>query len=162
MLQSCPTFCNSKDCNPPASYAHGIVLERIRGGLPCPPPGNIPDLGVRNIPDPRLLCLLYWQAGSLPLAPPRKSLQLVVVQLLSLVQLFVTPWTAARQASLSFTITQSLLKLISIELVMPFNHLILCRLLLLLPSIFHSIRVFSDELSLCIRWLKYCNWLLRV
>ena len=69
----------------------------------------------------------------------------------SCVWLFVTPWTAARQASLSFTTSQSLLKLMSIELVMPSNHLILCHLLLLLPSIFPSIRVFSNELALCIK-----------
>ena len=69
----------------------------------------------------------------------------VVLQLLSYVQLFVTPWTAAHQASLSFTISLSLLKLMSIELVMPSNHLILCRPLLLLPSISPIIRVFSNE-----------------
>ena len=74
---------------------------------------------------------------------------LVVVQSLSCVQLFVTPWTAAHQASLSFTISQSLLKFMSVELVMPSNHLILCRHLLLLPSIFPSIRVFSNESVLC-------------
>ena len=68
--------------------------------------------------------------------------------------LFVTPWTAALQASLSITNSQSLLKLMSIELVMPSNHLILCRPLLLLPSIFPSIRVFSNESVLCIRWPK--------
>ena len=78
----------------------------------------------------------------------------VVVQSLSCVQLFVTPWTAAHQASLSFTISQSLLKIMSIELVMLFNHLILCRLHLLLPSIFPSISVFSSELALHIRWPK--------
>ena len=66
------------------------------------------------------------------------------VQSLSRVQLFVTPWAAARQASLSFTNSQSLLKLMSIKSVMPSNHLILCRPLLLLPSIFPSIRVFSN------------------
>ena len=76
---------------------------------------------------------------------------IVVVQLLSHVQLFATPWTAARQASLSFTISQSLLKLMSIESVMQSHHLILCRPLLLLPSIFPSIRVFSNELALYIR-----------
>ena len=70
---------------------------------------------------------------------------IVVVQLLSLVQLFVTPWNAARQASLSLTISQSLLKLMSVEVVMPSNRLILCRPLLLLPSISPSIRVFSNE-----------------
>ena len=79
----------------------------------------------------------------------------VVLQLLSYVQLFVTPWTAAHQASLSFTISLSLLKLMSIELVMPSNHLILCRPLLLLPSISPIIRVFSNESALCIRWPKY-------
>ena len=76
----------------------------------------------------------------------------VVVQSLSHVRLFVTPRTAGRQVSLSFTIFQSLLKLMSIESVMPSNHLILCRPLLLLPSIFPSIRVFSNESALCIRW----------
>ena len=80
---------------------------------------------------------------------------IVVVQSLSHVQLFVTPWTNARQASLSITNSHSLLKLMSIELVMPSNHLILCCPLLLLPSIFPSVRVFSNESSLCIRRPKY-------
>ena len=82
----------------------------------------------------------------------------IVVQSLSYVQLFVTPWTATCQASLSFTISWSFLKLIFIELVMPSNHLILCCLLLLLPSIFPRIRVFSSELAVCIRWLKYWSF----
>ena len=77
------------------------------------------------------------------------------VQSLSRFRVFATPWTTARQASLSSTISRSLLKLMSIELVMPSNHLILCHPLLLLPSIFPSIRVFSDELVLCIRCPKY-------
>ena len=77
------------------------------------------------------------------------------VQSLGRVILFVTPWTTARQTSLSITNSQSLLKLISIQLVMPSNHLILCRPLLLLPSIFPSIRVFPNETVLCIRWPKY-------
>ena len=80
------------------------------------------------------------------------------VQLLSCVQLFATPWTAACQASLSITNSQSLLKLISIESVMPSSHLILCRPLLLLPSIFPSIRVVSNESFLCIRWPKYWHF----
>ena len=75
-----------------------------------------------------------------------------VVQSLVCVRLFVIPWTAAHQASLTFTISQSLLKLMSIEMVVPCNHLILCCPLLLLPSIFHSIRIFSNELSLHNRW----------
>ena len=77
------------------------------------------------------------------------------VQLLSRVQLFVT---AARQASLSFTFSQSLFKLMSIESVMPTNYLILCRPLLLPPSVFPSIRVFSNESALCIRWPKYWSF----
>ena len=77
------------------------------------------------------------------------------VQSLSHVRLFVTPWTAARQASLSVTNSQSLLKLMSIESVMLSNHLILCRPLLLLPSTFPSIRVFSNVSTLRMRWPKY-------
>ena len=80
------------------------------------------------------------------------------VQLLSRVLLFVTPWIAARQASLSITNFQSLPRLRSIELVMPSNHLILCHPLLLLPSIFPSIRVFSNESALCIMWPKYWSF----
>ena len=81
-----------------------------------------------------------------------------VVQSLSCVWLSVTPWTAACQASLSFTISRSLLKLMSIKSVMPPNHLILCHALLLLTSIFFSIRVFSNESPLCIRWTKYWSF----
>ena len=77
-----------------------------------------------------------------------------VVLSLSQVLLFATPWTAAWQASLSFIISQGLPKFMSVELVMPSNHLFLCRPLFLLPSIFHSIRVFSNELTVCIRWPK--------
>ena len=69
-----------------------------------------------------------------------------------------TPWTAAHRASLSITSSQSLLKLMSIQLVMPSNHLIFCGHLLLLPSIFPSIRIFSNESVLCIRWPKYCSF----
>ena len=82
----------------------------------------------------------------------------VVVQSLSHGWLFVTPWSAAFQASLSFTISQSLLKLTSIESVMPSNHLILCYPLLLLPSILSSIRVFSNESALHVRWPKYWSF----
>ena len=79
---------------------------------------------------------------------------IIVVLLLNCVRLFVTPWTAAHQPSLSFTISRSLLKLMCIESVMPSNHLILCHPLLLLPSVFPSIRVFSNELALCIKVLE--------
>ena len=82
----------------------------------------------------------------------------VSVQLLSHVQLFVTPWTAALQASLSITSSQSLPKLMSIESVMPSNHLIFSRPLLLPPSVFPSIRVFSNESALRIRWPKYWSF----
>ena len=80
------------------------------------------------------------------------------VQLLSHVRLFVTPWTAARQASLSITNSRSPPKPMSIESVMPSSHLILCRPLLLLPSIFPSIRVFSNESALRIRWPRYWSF----
>ena len=80
------------------------------------------------------------------------------VQSLSHVQLFATPWAAVRQASLSITNSRSLPKLMSIESVIPSNHLMLCRPLLLLPSIFLSIRVFSNESALCIRWPKYWSF----
>ena len=91
-----------------------------------------------------ILCIVYFCS--------------VVVQSLSRVRLFATPWAAAPQASLSFTVSQSPLKLMSIEPVMPSNHLILCHPLLLLPSIFPSIRVFSNELALHIRWIKYWSF----
>ena len=80
------------------------------------------------------------------------------VQSLSCVRLFATPWTAACQASLSIANSQSLLKLMSIELLMPSNHLILCYPLFLPPSIFSSISIFSNESALCIRWLRYWSF----
>ena len=89
------------------------------------------------------------------LSAPR--LLLLSVQLLSRVRLFVTPWNAVRQTSLSITNSQSLLKLISVELVMPSHHFILCHPLLP-PSIIPSIRVFSNESVLCIRWPKYWSF----
>ena len=118
-----------------------------------------------------------WESGDLSLLPswlPWPSLwscemstvftflndgiMLSSVQSLSCVQLFVTPWTAARQASLSITSSQSLVQLMSTESVMPSNHLILCHPLLLLPSILPSIRVFSNESALPIRWPKYWSF----
>ena len=83
---------------------------------------------------------------------------IVVVQSLSHVQFFATPWTATHSASLYITSSWSLLKLMSIELLMPSNHLILCHPLLLLPSVFPSIRVFSSDLALHIRWPKYWSF----
>ena len=87
--------------------------------------------------------------------PWQHYLYCVVVQPLSPVWFFVTQWTAACQASLSFTISQSLLKFMSIKSMIPSHHLISCCSLLLLPSIFPSIRVFSNQSALCIRWSKY-------
>ena len=122
----------------------------------------------------QLLKVILWEVGQLP-QENSPCLQLgwqhfgsqgwvegctwgVPVQSLNRVQLFATPWTAARQASLSITNSWSLLKLMSIELVMPSNHLILCHPLFLLPSIFPSIRVFSSESVLRIRWPKYWSF----
>ena len=89
---------------------------------------------------------------------PGGSVQFSSVQLLSRVRLFLTPWTTARQASLFITNSQSLPKLMSIESLMPSNHLILCRPFLLLPSIFPGIRVFSNKSALCNRWPKYWSF----
>ena len=100
-----------------------------------------------------LLIKQFWSLDSR--ASQTQNTSFVVVQSLSCVCLFVTPWTAARQASLSFTISWSLLRLMRIELAMPSNHLILCRSLLLLSSVFPRIRVFSSESALCIRWPEY-------
>ena len=90
-----------------------------------------------------------------PICPSAGCLLVEAMLLLYIVQLFATTWTTACQASLSITNSWNLLKLMSIESVMPSNHLILCHSLLLLPSIFPSIRVFSNGSALCIRWPKY-------
>ena len=97
----------------------------------------------------------HCQSGKTMKAHPSSGAPCSSVQLLSRVRLFATPWIAARQASLSITNSQSLLKLMPIKLVMPSSHLILCRPLLLLPPIPPSIRVFSNESTLCMRWPKY-------
>ena len=95
-------------------------------------------------------------------APAYYLIAWLVVWLLSHVRLFVTPWTAICQASLSFTISYSLLKLMSIELKMPSNHRIICRPFLLLLTIFSSIRVFSSESALRISWLKYWSFIFSI
>ena len=114
------------------------------------------------------LCFfLLWSLCRAPSAwllhvcPPYYSIS-CVVQSLSCVQLFVIPWTAACQASLSFAISRSLLKFLSVESVKPSNHLILCHSLLLLSSIFPSIRVFFSESAIHIRWLKYGTFSFRI
>ena len=101
--------------------------------------------------------MIWTLFPTLPISIIHIYQEVIVFQLLSHVRLFVTPSTVARQASLSFTISQSLLNLLSIESMMPSNHLILCHSLLL-PSIFPSIRVFSNDLAYCIRWPKYWNF----
>ena len=106
-----------------------------------------------------VLAKVAWRRLQTPLGEGGGFLErLFVIQSLSHVWLFATPWTAARQASLSFTISQSLLKLMSIESVMPSNHFVLCRPILLLLSILPSIRVFTNESVLCIRWPKYWHF----
>ena len=114
----------------------------------------------------RILCqIIYYSIyiASFNIPATQRSKQYlprseVVVLPPSCVRLFVTPWSAACQASLSFTISWSLLKLMFIESVMLSNHLVLCHPLLLMPSIFPSIRVFSNELAFCIRWSKYWSF----
>ena len=88
----------------------------------------------------------------------RLSSWLEIVQSLSCVQFFVTPWTAAHQVSLSFTVSWSMLRLVSIESVMPSNHLIICPPYLFLSSVFPSIRVFSSESAYCVKWPKYWSF----
>ena len=109
----------------------------------------------------RVLCH-FWRPGVHTQGVSRvmfsSFLVVVIVQLLSRVWLFATPWTVACQASLSITNSRRLLRLMFIEAVMPSNHLILCRLLLFLPTIFPNIRVFSSESCLCIRWPNYWSF----
>ena len=113
-----------------------------------------------EVPHRRLLFFLSWSSWRRTHRYSKlfPSIVVAVVQSLSCVQLIVTPWTAAHQASLSFTISWSLLKFMSIDVVIPSNYFILCHPLLLLPSIFPSIRVFSSESALHIRWLKYWSF----
>ena len=130
VAQSCLTRCNPMNCSTP--------------GLPVHHQLNVHESEQMSGDSKEQGSLAYCSFSS--------------VQLLSHVWLFLTPWTAVCQASLSFSLSQSLLKFMFIESVMPSNHLILCHPLLLLPSIFPSIRVFSNELTLCIRWPKYWSF----
>ena len=132
------------DCSPPGSSVHGILQVRVLEWVAI-----FYSRGSSWPRDWTLVSCITWIGGLILYR---------LVQLLSWVQHFATPWTAARQASLSFTNSRSLLKLMSIESVMPSNHLILCRPILLPPSILPSIRVFSKESVLCIRWPKYWSF----
>ena len=142
MSQEVPTS-HTQSLATPLSMA--FSRQEYWSGLPLPPPGDFSDPGI----GPRLL---HWQVDSLPPAPH------IVVQSLRHVQLFGTPWTAAHQVSLSFTISQSLLKIMSVEWVRLSNRLILCCPLLLLPSILPRIRVFSNKSALHIRWPNYWSF----
>ena len=111
-------------------------------------------INLKDIKTHKLYAKVTWLNSDLDKPIAKRHFNTAVFQSLSRVLFFATQWTAARQASLSFTISQSLLKLMSIELVVPSNHLILCSPLFLLPSIFPSIRVFSSDLALYIGWPK--------
>ena len=134
------SFCELMDCSPPGSSVHGILRARIMECIAMPSllQGIFPTQGS----NPRLLCLLHWQESSLLPAPPWKP-HLVYQFSRSVMSDSLRPHGC--KASLSITNSQSLLKLVSIELVMPSNHLILCHPLLLLPSILPNIRIFSSE-----------------
>ena len=125
-----------------------------RGATGCP--AIHPHPRAEDAPSARVgappITRVQGTAGTKGPAGPVLSVSIALVQSLSRVRLFATPWIVAHQASLSITNSWSLLKLTSIKLVMPSNHLILCHPLLLLPSVFPSIRVFSSELALRIRW----------
>ena len=128
-----------------APLSMGFSRQEYGSGLSCPPQGIFPTQN-----DTCVSCIPCSAGGLFNIV--------IFVQLLSCVRLFLTLWTAACQASLSITISKSLLKLMSIESVMPSNHLILCRPLLLPPSLFHSIRVFCNESVLRIRGPKYWSF----
>ena len=132
----------------------GFPRQKYWRGLPFPPPGNLPDPGIK-VASPALA------GGFFTIEPPGKlntKYQFSSVQLLSRIRLFATPWIAAHQASLSITNSRSLPKLMSIESVMPSSHLILCHPLLILPPIPPSIRVFSNESALHMKWPKYWSF----
>ena len=156
VIQSCSTLCNLMD--------YGIRQARILEWVAFPSPGDLPNLDI--LKDEKILD--KWEKGEMIFREHKIVLNeiwavyLIIfhqsVQSLSCVWLFVTPWTAACQASLSITNSQSPPIPKSIESVMPSNHLILLCPLLLLPPIPLSIRVFSNESALCIRWPKYWSF----
>ena len=178
VAQSRPTLCDPMDCSPPGSSIHRIlqaaILEWVVISFSREPSRPRNRTQVSLIAGRRFNLwakreawkddnFLQIDLSNSSKKPSRYFVIVVfVVQSLSHVWLFVTPWTAAHQASLSFTVSQSLLKLMSIESVMPSNHLILCRPLLLLPSISPSITVFFSESALRIRWPKYWSFNLNI
>ena len=157
VTQSCPTLCNPMD-----STVHGILQARILEWVAIPfssrssQPGDqtqVSHITGRFFTSWATRVSIGYILFSEPSAGSKEYLS--SVQLLSRVRLFATPWTAAPQASLSITNSRSSLKLMCIESVIPSSHLILCHPLLLLPPIPPSIRVFSSESALYIRWPKY-------
>ena len=133
---NCVQLCDPMNCSLPGSPVHGILQARILGSVAMPS-----SKGSSQPRDRTHVSYVSW-------------IQFNSFQSLSRVWLFATPWFAAHQAFLSITDTQSLLKLMSIKSVMPSNHIIPCHSLLLLPSVFPSIRIFSSESNLHIRWPK--------
>ena len=135
----------------------GFPGQEYWSGFPRLPTGHFPDTGIKPTssasPSLQAYFIYCWATGE-----AHTCMYVSPVQSLSCVRLFATPWIAARQASLSITNSQSSLRLTSIESVMPSSHLILCRPLLLLPSIPPSIRVFSNESTLRTRWPKYWSF----
>ena len=153
-IQSCPALCNPMDCSPPGSSVHGILQVGILEWIAIPfSRGSSLGLNQGLLHCRQVLYYLSHQGSPKYIHPHFSS-----VQPLIRVRFFATPWTAARQASLSTTSSRSLPKLMSIELMMPSNHLILCHPLLFLLSIFPSIRVFSNESALRMRWPKYWSF----
>ena len=146
VVKLCPTLCDPRDCNPPGSSVHVIFQTRIVEG-------NAISFS-RGSSWPRDLTSLALAIRFFTTGPPLYAIS--SVQSLNRVWLFAIPWITTRQASLSITSSRSLPKLMFIESVMPSSHLILRHPLPLLPSIFPSIRVFSNESTLCMRWPKYC------
>ena len=160
IAQSCPTLCDPVDCSLPGSSVHGILQARTlewvtisfsRGSSQPRDGTRVSRIGGRRFN-------LWATREALGRTINSRKHFLVVVQSLSWARHFETPQSVACQASLSFTISQSLLILISIEAVMSSNHLILCHPLLLPFSIFLSIRIFSNESALLIRWPKYWSF----
>ena len=131
------------DCSPPGSSVHRIFQARILEWAAICYSGDLPNLWIEpmSLVSPTLAVGFFINYSTF----------VVGVQLLSHDQLFETPWTAALQAPLSFIISQRLLTFMSIELIILSNYLNLCRLLLLLPSVFPSTRVFSNESAVCIK-----------
>ena len=151
IAQSCLILCNPMNCSMPGFPVLHHLPELVQTHVHWVSDAIQPSRPLSSSSPPAFNFskhrgLLKWVSS---------SHQFSSVQSLSHVQLFAIPWTAACQASLSFTISWSLLKLMSIESVMLSNHFILCHPLLLLPSIFPSIRIFSNESASCIRWPKY-------